>query len=579
MASRTFGDHIGGLGDIRDGLNQIVENEKDAIINPFQRDNLINEVEPDTGVPIVIRAAERYHSIQREVINTSNTTQVTLPTNFAQPNQIRFVVKRDLGIGYFKDIKLKITLTETSGTGTVTPLNLWFLFTNITIWANLGKDKVQVLLPETMFQYFLTYFNDVQRRCIEKNLNITAPNYQNETTITAGGSKTYYLPLFGNWFESSGGFYLPALAQGDEIWLELNTRQTPVKSSTGAGALGLGNLTLIFDELILPTAAENEVSALWMGNTLERNYIDTYQYTLGSASEVFTNSTDYVRQLTALRGKVAAWLMVARTTPSTYTANAHLKATDLGSHLNNFKLQFETLAGRIITGTIPLWPDYMRTFSAAKLFPGVWWEIFKNWYIIPFGDLMAAEDQAIRNGWWPFTGDEVMRLTPGAAGLEIPEVVNLTNMANISAGNYSLIVNGRQLPKTYTYTTTGTTLAADINTYCLFDTVGYDGTPILCAGDAGHFDGNTTGMNLTFTNVPKGGFSVAGRGVSFVSGGLASGGTASVIVSVTTFSTPQSGAPTLSTTAQTLDIFVKYYRHCHVVRGKIVIFQPEPFSG
>lgn len=142
----------------------------------------------------------------------------------------------------------------------------------------------------------------------------------------------------------------------------------------------------------------------------------------------------------------------------------------------------------------------------------------------------------------------------------------------------SLVVNGKALPKTYDATSssvTGTALATDINTYCLAESIGYDGTPIVCAGSSGYLGSGTSGFTLTFTNLPRGGFGARGLGPQFT----ANDTSAEVSVTYTTAGVPQYGADTFSNTSVRIDFFVAFFRHCHINEGVVKIFTSEPYDG
>ncbi len=173
------------------------------------------------------------------------------------------------------------------------------------------------------------------------------------------------------------------------------------------------------------------------------------------------------------------------------------------------------------------------------------------------------------------TGDEQINITPGSSGAETAEVYTVTNATALTAGSFSFTCNGKALPKTYAYTATGTTIATDINTYCLAESIGWDGTPIICTGSSGHMDSGTSGFTLTFTNLPKKGFGARGLGPQ-----LSSSATSSVVsVAYTTPGVPATGAAAFSNTQVQIDFLVPFYRHCHINQGVVKIYTSEPYDG
>lgn len=562
--SKTFDKTLSGVANLRDALTQQEQQEKDAVASPFQFDDLIVAMEPETGMNVVTRAPERFHMIERDVFTIGSTTLTNIPTSFATPStQITFQLKKDQGVGLIRDVKARVKLSATGAA--VTPLNLFMLFTSIEIWIGQGREKIQTLYPETMYHYYLNYFTKEQRDALDDYMNVSGPNYQNEETIASGATNTYIIPLFGNWIEQSGGLYLPSISE--EIWIIFNLRTTPVKS--GAGTLGLAGFVLLYDEQMVSPTEEAQLKNMWDTSVLEKNYIDTQKVTI---TDSFTNGIAWTKQVTALRGKAHGVLMTLRTPANAaplLANNGYLKTLDLGTNTGGFAIDITNAAGYSLVGNNPWWPDISRGFNAAKYFPGTYPHLFKNWYFLTFGDSMAAEEKAIRKGWFSFTGEEYWKITPGSAGAEVGEVYTI-GAGGGTTGNFRFEYNGKSTPW-YAFGIGFASVLPDINSFLLADTLGYDGTPIIATLTTGTNIASTP--TITFTNVPKGGMYAKGTPLQIV----ISGENGITTCQMSTQSVPQSGAATLSTTTCQLDIWAKMYRHCHIDRGTVKMFTSQPF--
>lgn len=558
------------------------------------------------GEVVNVRAAEKVIMVEQDAhFVQCSTTQATLPTSWASANEIIFQLKPNQGYRYIKNLYFRIKVT--GATAVLTPINIFFWFTSIEFWLKNGTEKVQTLYPETMLHYFMTYFTDNQRKRMCRQMNFDYMNGQNEIQIDPAGALarsnyTFTMPLLGNFIEQIGGIYFPELKE--EIWIKVNTRAAPYKQQTNgtaghaeSGTMSTTSFVLLLQEHALTDEDELNLQRQIQSGTQEYNYIDTQRFTIQDS--LWTNSVAVSRQLTSIKGKSPGFLMAVRANPTTYTTTmASVKGTVtknylmpdyLGNTASGFAYSIVNAIGDRLTGTNEYYPDILNDLESVKHYPGVWHEVFGNTFIFhSFGDCMAADETAIRKGWWPFTGDELLRITPGTTGAEQGEEWTLQAASlDPEAGVLQVIINGIQAETTIAFDAnweTSTVIFQNINRECLSKTIGFDGTPIRLEW----VDGSTLAagsIKVKFTNLPRGfrrgdiSFTV----VSTTEHTVAADDLQNALITTVRSASglPQYGAPTYSSATRTLDLWVKVFRHAHLMRdvgGSVwKVIQPEPF--
>jgi hypothetical protein len=556
-------------------LEQEKASERNYVTDPKAFMQLIDVNEGLVG-SVAIRATEKLTVVEGSQLVPVSLTLAPIPTTFSSSNnEVTYILKGGQGYGYIKDLYLSLQLTNGAANDVCLPA-LPYLFNRIEIWARDGQIKLQTLYPETMMQYFISYFTDSQKEKLIKLLNWQDTNYQREYVFKQNESVKFLLPLWGNWIGASGGIYFPAMKE--EIWVKFFPVADPRIYTAGyTGSIPtINQMYLTLHEEILPPSDEKAWADLYTG-TLEKNYLDHQRYT---NTLTFTPGTALTVQLNPFRGKSPYWIMGLRSNPSDFIGGGYKKFKTLGPDAT---WQFNNATGTIISGNVAYNIEWDRYISGAEYFPGDYSLKCPGLYLHPWGDPMAAEQSLMRKGWFPFTGNEYLQINPGVQGATEVEATLTLSPAGGSfptAGNYQIGVLGK-ITGNIQFNATATEIQKWVQAL-LDETIGMDGTPIICTATmsaaAGIADGNVV---IKFSNLPRNYNKGAGVNyvnalkLQFVDNAMAKAVGCYVSCSVATGSAATGFGPAAS---YTLDIWAKIFRHCHIRGGRVQDYQPEPFG-
>jgi hypothetical protein len=191
-----------------------------------------------------------------------NTNALTTPAqiDFEFKNSPAYFLKDN------RSIILSIKATETGGSASVKPsfCEAFFDKNNSFEWLCNGQ---QITTPSPMIQTLLEpaiELSDTEYASIANTLNHnSALSYTSPTSISAGGSG-YYFVRVPNPFPRDG-LYLGAL--GSEIWtLRIHTQTTGAVDS-GTGTLGLADIQLLLECVLVPEAEMNEMKREFSSKT------------------------------------------------------------------------------------------------------------------------------------------------------------------------------------------------------------------------------------------------------------------------------------------------------------------------
>ncbi len=92
------------------------------------------------------------------------------------------------------DLSIKVTITETGGTNTVTLLSTPLWLDHFEVWV--GPKTIQTVYPEVLYTT-LGLLTSEQLINVAPIFNINPSTYASGTALAAGATKSYIIPLTG----------------------------------------------------------------------------------------------------------------------------------------------------------------------------------------------------------------------------------------------------------------------------------------------------------------------------------------------------------------------------------------------
>jgi hypothetical protein len=337
-----------------------------------------------------------------EMTQVAYLPSLTTPGSF-NGNYFDFkLVKGQYGI--IKDISLDWVLSETGNVNSITVEPAPYLVQRIELRGNSGNVLIQTLMAEQMMFHFGTLLTQEQQQRLAANANISLTNYKSAGSIAAGSTVHYFWPLLGNFITQNGGLYFPGL--NDDFYIRIYTRSGV--TVTGSGTLGITGVNLIIEYDETPDMVKNDLAAQFRGAVLERNFLETVNYT---TNQTFTAGTATSLQLSPLIG-ICPYLFYGFR--SSYAAASIATWTSQGIAAKGAAVEIDEASGRNITGQSPWYPDYLITYPSAEYTPGPLSATIPM-YPLFFGDILAAENKVIRKGAINFSGTEYIKVTPDSS--------------------------------------------------------------------------------------------------------------------------------------------------------------------
>jgi hypothetical protein len=310
----------------------------------------------------------------------------------------------------------------------------------------------------------------------------------------------------------SVGIPFPALK--NDFWVRVYLATTPVVS--GSGTLGITSIQLQLEQTEYPSKDKAEIINKFASSNVQIHYLDTLRENF--PNQTLTIATDNRLKLEAIEGDVSWMLMQIKATSQAFSTSVNstgqvgtfFRTQHLGDTYNGATIAIENANRQVIDSQNATNPDYIQQQWACKNLPGRFTDMFRSWYLIPFGDMYRAETRVGKFGYGSFDQLEYCNIKPMASN--VAETAELYTLTPINSGTHAALsptgtTNAWSISwngKTTTpldYNASLATIQAAVEALTS-ETVGFDGTPIRIAVGGALFSAATTGLTLSFSNLP-----------------------------------------------------------------------------
>lgn len=319
------------------------------------------------------------------------------------------------------DAHLQLTVSESGGANSVTPICAPFLIQRIEISLNSSVIPEQTIYPEWLYSKYQFYYNEETTSALAFNAQNMNTSFAGEQAIPAGGTATYLLPLTNSLLNSID----PSTISSDVI-ITIYPAVNPVVS--GTGTLQLTSVQLLLDSEQNPVV-EAATRSLLRSNPMIHNYLNFVpqpwngQLTAGTMTEIPISG---VNQL------VAAALITVRASKA-ITGAAIRTFADLGdSAIINVTDQNKVS----ILGSGGLQGRYLRGQQMAFKTHGTQSAIIPLYWIL-HSDIQEALATGRIAGFYNYDGYQYLQITPGAgfsSGLYNVDIMFLCYNSQLESG-------------------------------------------------------------------------------------------------------------------------------------------------
>ena len=295
------------------------------------------------------------------------------------------------------DMALEISVQNTDASNTVTPAPLPLWIERIEIYGNNGSDLLQSLYGD---QIFLNYglYSDEQLSHIATVANMNT-SFAGTTAIGTSTSITYYVPLPGNFFQQSEGFFLGALEGA--ITCRIYSRNAV---ESGTGTLSTDSIKVLLECEQLPQNELVQLHDLHRQSPVMYPLLDCNPF---SINQTFSASTQYSLQLSNVTGLVPFVVGGFRSSKSN-TSGGYRTFANPG---NTATLELIDSAGQNQNGGSTLTIAQLRYLEAPKYWRG---KLATNLAVIPISfckDPMAAVGFGVKQGGYYHDSKDTLRIT------------------------------------------------------------------------------------------------------------------------------------------------------------------------
>lgn len=374
---------------------------------------------------------EKNHHIGYRSVQLDNVTSTAFTT---ASNVLKLKIDPQ-NVKHVKNVSLEVKVTESGGSNAMTLAPVPFWFDKIEIKAHAGNVDIRRSYPENQL-FELALLQDEKLKTVKNLSNFSQKWFSANDSIAASGSRTYHMPLVGDWFSTAE----PDLAAvKDDIYVEFHCRNGIV--SSGSGVPQLDSLKLIFEVHEPNSDAKMGIHDVFAERKLLRDMVADRYLSVERIQETttFTASTEKLINLENFHGKFAFLLVAIRANATSNTANANLKFLDLGEDAT-IDIKDQSQKSILGMGTA-VNADLLQNIAQLKHGANSLRD-YQNMYIIPFCDNIQAAIQGVLNGYMEFDGStEYLAITPGAAGVSQIDAITCVNTVN-DGGYYQLSHGG-----------------------------------------------------------------------------------------------------------------------------------------
>ena len=356
--------------------------------------------------------------------------------------------------GCLKNITLRLTIKcLTSSIELINPF-LWIDHIDFNI---LGKEKIQTIYGEQLLYYFLM-LSDEEREALSRLIGIQPSGWisKNGAELATNEEKTYYIPLFGAFYQATNLFDLNLQELNNSLEMVVYWRATPIVA--GTGTISIQNLTFMIHSL-----DEHEKQKLIKKDIMQShglvqwNYLDTIRITEELTVSSISGSITLNMQETDNKKLAFLTLLI---TSGDFTTNSQtiLRFRALGNSL----VDYRTSSGdSIISSGQGIRADYLKNYVWPEMFNT---ELPKGCFIycIPLSDnIRNAINGQMNDGYYHQEHSNYqLNITFGTAATGQVHTITLANTN--TTGYYKLEYDGRS-SKYMAYNETAANIKTEID--------------------------------------------------------------------------------------------------------------------
>lgn len=352
-----------------------------------------------------VKLAKPIHQIQTfsHVDITYTQMMKAVPTNLFRNSGAKFSATLEQKSFYkLEDLVLKVQVTVQGADARLVGLPHWF--NRIEIRAQNGSKHLNIIYADNLMFAF-NMLDDNQLPYVKKLANMD-DNWDPLPSITAGSTKTFYLPLLGSWIDTADLFFKNI--EGDLIF-DFYPESDIRMSGTGTIDVNTMEFLVSTEQLTDEDAKTQEKFNMQVGSEID--YLDVTPVQFYNHSLTANSQTKL--ELDSLRGEFAFLLLLIKQTGASNANNGHFEYVSLGE---NAKIDVLDPGSKSILGSgTGIDEQYLRNYVFSKHFRTDFSDK-KSAYHIPFGGNSLKAFLGARDGSIWFDGSRnYLSITPDSS--------------------------------------------------------------------------------------------------------------------------------------------------------------------
>jgi hypothetical protein len=301
---------------------------------------------------------------------------------------------------------LSISVQETGGAQPVTLTKLAHSIKQLEVRFHNGTKDGPVVSDQELF--FNTMFLPQEKWSSIAALQNTTGAWGAPTAIAASGSKQYYMPLLGTWFDHVephiGSFV-------DDIIVRITFRPS-ISAGTGVLAIAPNGLELHFEQDHPTLDDQRRIRSLHQDNGFHHNYFDVLRV---NGSQTFTAGTSLNLELKGITGKVPFMIITLRSSDAVTAEGLSTYASIENTAGTSGSLDFLDQGKRSVLGAAPIPATRLRYIDFAKHTTSQMTQTLPV-YLMSFAEdaTKAWRGASTAFGYMYMTGNELLQITPSA---------------------------------------------------------------------------------------------------------------------------------------------------------------------
>jgi hypothetical protein len=320
--------------------------------------------------------------------------------------QVDFRVKSG-GAFKIKHPVLGLNLSETGGSNSVTPTKIATSIKTCEVLFEGGTKPGPIFTGTELF--LGSMFLQQEKWSTIAPLQNTTAAWGAPTAIAASGSKQYYLPLLGTWFDHVEP-HVATLAA--DIILRF-TFHPSVSAGTGTLALASGGIDLQFEQDHPTVEDQRRITKLHDDNGLHHNYFDVVRLT---GSQTFTAGVAADLELKGITGKIPFIIITLRASDSNTSEGLTTYTAIENTAGNSGSIDFLDQQKRSVLGANAIPASRLRYIDFAKHTTSQMTQALPV-YLLSFAEdaAKAWRGASTAFGYMYLSGLEILRITPSTS--------------------------------------------------------------------------------------------------------------------------------------------------------------------